>query len=220
MQVWADEDREPPWDGELDLEDAETGAGMELAFDDDARAVHRGLRRLRAPDCRSWRCATEAGTRASPLRSRSRGDLRRSGSRAGHRVRRIRASVRAAIRRAGHGPRYEPRCLYFLNLSLLQFLAVFGSDLRRCRSRCTCSTARAGSWWFPRCASGSRRSTGCSGAARASSSRGPCCCNCSAWRCCCWRSPVAARHPRAAGRDHVIVLDTSAWMAARAAIAP
>jgi uncharacterized protein (DUF58 family) len=38
LQLWADEDREPPWDGELDLEDAETGQHMELAFDTDSRA--------------------------------------------------------------------------------------------------------------------------------------------------------------------------------------
>ena len=39
LQIWADEDREPPWDGELELEDAETGH---------ARAT--GLRRsTRAP---------------------------------------------------------------------------------------------------------------------------------------------------------------------------
>ena len=36
--VWADEDREPPWDGELELEDAETGQRVELAFDGDARS--------------------------------------------------------------------------------------------------------------------------------------------------------------------------------------
>jgi uncharacterized protein (DUF58 family) len=33
VQIWAPEDREPPWEGELDLEDAETGARMELAAD-------------------------------------------------------------------------------------------------------------------------------------------------------------------------------------------
>jgi uncharacterized protein (DUF58 family) len=38
VQVWADEDREPPWEGELDLEDAETGQHLELAFDAEARA--------------------------------------------------------------------------------------------------------------------------------------------------------------------------------------
>jgi uncharacterized protein (DUF58 family) len=38
LQLWADEDREPPWDGELDLEDAETGQHIELAFDADSRA--------------------------------------------------------------------------------------------------------------------------------------------------------------------------------------
>jgi uncharacterized protein (DUF58 family) len=37
LQVWADEDRVPPWTGELELRDAETGAGMKLDFDDDAR---------------------------------------------------------------------------------------------------------------------------------------------------------------------------------------
>jgi uncharacterized protein (DUF58 family) len=38
IQVWADEDRQPPWEGELELEDAETGERVELAFDSDARA--------------------------------------------------------------------------------------------------------------------------------------------------------------------------------------
>lgn len=38
VHLWADEDRTPPWDGELDLTDAETGAHMELDFDPEARA--------------------------------------------------------------------------------------------------------------------------------------------------------------------------------------
>ena len=38
LHVWADEDREPPWEGELELEDAETGQRVELAFDAEARA--------------------------------------------------------------------------------------------------------------------------------------------------------------------------------------
>jgi uncharacterized protein (DUF58 family) len=38
VQVYADEDREPPWDGELEIEDAETGQRLELAFDSDSRA--------------------------------------------------------------------------------------------------------------------------------------------------------------------------------------
>ena len=37
IQVWSDQDRTPPWDGELELEDAETGQKVELAFDRDAR---------------------------------------------------------------------------------------------------------------------------------------------------------------------------------------
>ena len=40
IHIWADEDREPPWDGELDLEDAETGTRVQLAFDDSARAAY------------------------------------------------------------------------------------------------------------------------------------------------------------------------------------
>ena len=40
LQVWSEEDREPPWEGELELEDAETGQKVELAFDRDARAQY------------------------------------------------------------------------------------------------------------------------------------------------------------------------------------
>ena len=37
LQVWADEDRTPPWTGELELRDAESGAALKLDFDDQAR---------------------------------------------------------------------------------------------------------------------------------------------------------------------------------------
>ena len=37
LQIWAEQDRVPPWDGELELEDAETGQVVELAFDRTAR---------------------------------------------------------------------------------------------------------------------------------------------------------------------------------------
>jgi uncharacterized protein (DUF58 family) len=40
LHVWAGEDREPPWEGELELEDAETGQLAELSFDSDARAMY------------------------------------------------------------------------------------------------------------------------------------------------------------------------------------
>jgi len=40
LQIWADEDREPPWEGELEIEDAETGQKVELSFDSDARAQY------------------------------------------------------------------------------------------------------------------------------------------------------------------------------------
>lgn len=37
LQIWAEEDRTPPWLGELDLRDAETGATLKLDFDESAR---------------------------------------------------------------------------------------------------------------------------------------------------------------------------------------
>lgn len=37
LQIWADEDRTPPWSGELELHDAETGATLKLDIDDEAR---------------------------------------------------------------------------------------------------------------------------------------------------------------------------------------
>ena len=37
IQLWADEDRNPPWVGELDLEDAESAARLHLTFDASAR---------------------------------------------------------------------------------------------------------------------------------------------------------------------------------------
>jgi uncharacterized protein (DUF58 family) len=37
LQIWADEDREPPWEGALELRDAETGAALKLDFDRAAR---------------------------------------------------------------------------------------------------------------------------------------------------------------------------------------
>lgn len=38
LQIWTDEDRTPPWVGELDLRDAETGAALRLDVDEQARA--------------------------------------------------------------------------------------------------------------------------------------------------------------------------------------
>ena len=37
LQVYAPEDREPPYEGELDIEDAETGSALHLSFDSAAR---------------------------------------------------------------------------------------------------------------------------------------------------------------------------------------
>jgi uncharacterized protein (DUF58 family) len=37
IQVWSEEDRTPPWDGELDLVDAESGGHLQISFDEEAR---------------------------------------------------------------------------------------------------------------------------------------------------------------------------------------
>jgi len=36
LQIWADEDRTPPWQGEVDLTDAESGARLRIEVDEDA----------------------------------------------------------------------------------------------------------------------------------------------------------------------------------------
>jgi uncharacterized protein (DUF58 family) len=41
LHVYADEDRQPPWTGELELRDAETGASLKIDFDEDARVRYR-----------------------------------------------------------------------------------------------------------------------------------------------------------------------------------
>lgn len=40
VQVWAPADRVPPWEGELDLVDAETGEAMELSLNEEARTAY------------------------------------------------------------------------------------------------------------------------------------------------------------------------------------
>lgn len=41
VQVWAPEDREPSWEGELELEDGETGTHLELASDEKVLTAYR-----------------------------------------------------------------------------------------------------------------------------------------------------------------------------------
>jgi hypothetical protein len=72
LQIWAEEDRTPPWTGELELRDAETGAALKLDFDDEARGDTPAPSTSIAPVSRPWRCAAAGATPASPLRNRSR----------------------------------------------------------------------------------------------------------------------------------------------------
>ena len=37
LQIWADEDRTPPWQGEVDMVEAETGTRLRIQIDDEAR---------------------------------------------------------------------------------------------------------------------------------------------------------------------------------------
>lgn len=54
LHVFSEEDRVPPWSGELEIEDAETGEKLQLTFEDDVRTLYterfdayaRGLREL------------------------------------------------------------------------------------------------------------------------------------------------------------------------------
>lgn len=43
IQVWSEEDRTPPWEGELDLEDAETHESLQISFDARAREQYTRL---------------------------------------------------------------------------------------------------------------------------------------------------------------------------------
>ena len=38
LQIWSDDDRTPPWDGELELEDAESAVRLKIQVDRAARA--------------------------------------------------------------------------------------------------------------------------------------------------------------------------------------
>jgi uncharacterized protein (DUF58 family) len=40
IQLWSDEDRTPPWTGEVDLEDAENGGRLRIQVDDQARRLY------------------------------------------------------------------------------------------------------------------------------------------------------------------------------------
>ncbi len=41
VHLWADEDRDPPWEGEIEIEDVESGQRLELEFDAGARERYR-----------------------------------------------------------------------------------------------------------------------------------------------------------------------------------
>ena len=56
LQIWADEDRVPPWTGELELRDSETGAAHEAGFRRRrAPALYARLRRVLRRHADRWR---------------------------------------------------------------------------------------------------------------------------------------------------------------------
>ncbi len=71
LQIWAEEDRTPPWTGELELRDAETGAGSQAGFRR-RRARRRYTRAFDeyAPPSRPWPSAAAAAMPESPPRNR------------------------------------------------------------------------------------------------------------------------------------------------------
>ena len=83
VQVWSDEDRRPPWVGQLDLEDAETGARLTLDFDEAAleryaRAFDEHAAAIQAMAARSGGRYTGVST-SQPLESVIFKDLERAG---------------------------------------------------------------------------------------------------------------------------------------------
>ena len=87
LQLWTDEDREPPWTGELDLRDAETGAALKLDFDEDARARYTaGLRRLLYGRAESGAAQRRPVRRHRHVAAARKRDFRGLDPHAGHRV--------------------------------------------------------------------------------------------------------------------------------------
>jgi len=82
LQIWAEEDRTPPWLGELDLREAETGESLKVDFDEGARTRYTRAFDAYAVDLQ--RLAVRSGGRyagistAQPLESVIFGDLIRA----------------------------------------------------------------------------------------------------------------------------------------------
>ncbi len=143
LQIWAEEDRTPPWTGELELRDAETGR-RPASWISTSAARRRYTRSAFDEYCAGIETmAMRSGGRyAGVATSQIPGEraLRRSGARAGHRMN-------------------WGRPMYLLNL-------IPGAVLRQCsarwpqsRWRCICWTVRGAGRWFRRCASGWRRTS-------------------------------------------------------------
>ncbi len=193
LQIWSEEDRTPPWDGELELEDAETGGHLKVQFDQSARARYTqafdeyaaAIQKLalaqQRPLCRSLHVRSRWRKSYSGRWSRSRG-----------------SSLNVPL----------------LNLTLGQFLAVFGSVsavmlalylLDRSRRRQVVSTLR---FWV----SAEQPTV----VARRRRIQQP-------WSLLLQLASMALLllaiaqlrlgAPASAPRDHVLILDTSAWMA-------
>ena len=125
LQIWADEDRVPPWTGELELRDSESGAGMKLDFDDEARQ-----RYTRAFDEYSRRVADYGDAQRRPLRGS--GDLAIAGERNFRRSDpRARYRVKWAIqRRDAEVAEKAQRTPWRLSLVFSALISVISASLR------------------------------------------------------------------------------------------
>ena len=111
VQVWSDEDRTPPWEGELELVDAETESAVAAAIRrHGARLLHARLRRI----CRQLAAARAAQRRPVCRSSRRHADrghhLRFSGALASDCLNVLPQSLARAVPGAGRRQSPPPRC--------------------------------------------------------------------------------------------------------------
>ena len=152
VQLWSDEDRDPPWTGEVDLVDAESGGRLRIQVDDEARKRYTEVFRRFFRRYQEVALRNDGKYAALPdVDAARRSHLRRHGpgAEASHD-----AVTHALMRAASALVPTLASDMEFLNLSFGQFAALFGVVAAHSRSPSTCSTAPAANKSSPRFASG------------------------------------------------------------------